>query len=233
MVYTATQLISRSLYLSGIVAKDEQTPSGTQINDGLSLLNAVLAIKTANKRLIPYYTSFDFNPVVGQETYFIENLIHVETITFNIGVVRYSMMEIKRKRYFGDGRVDNILSLPFSWHFERQFGGGNLYLYFLPNQVYPIKMWCKFTLQAVTLDQDLSLSMEPFYIEYLRYALAEYICQEYSIDVPPQTAQKLSEYESIIQDISPLDLTMTKSSCLQSSSTLNWGDINIGKGFRP
>lgn len=231
MPYTTTQLINRSWYLSGVVSRELETVSGDQLNEGLDLLNAVLAVKTATIQLIPYYLQYPFTAIIGQEEYFIPNLLEVETFTFNIGTVRYQTTEQKRRQYFGSGRVDNINSLPYSWHAERCLGGSNLYMYFLPSQAYPCIIWGKFSLAGVTLFQDLSLSMEQFYIEYLRYALAEYICQEYNITFQPQSAIKLAEYEEMIKNISPIDLSLTKISSLQSNATYNYGFVNFSGGW--
>lgn len=233
MAYTVTKLITNAYYLSGIVARNLQTVTGDQIEDGLDLLNAVLEIKTAGIRLIPYYTQFDFTAVIGQEKYFIPDLISVETFTFFIGPVRYSMQQSMRKQYFGSPRVENIESLPYNWHIERCFGGANLYLYFVPNIAYPLEIMGKFRLSNVVLNQDLALTMDRFYIEYLRYALAEQICAEYNIPFQPQAQAKLEEYEHKVMDISPPDLSMTKMSSLQRDTALNFGDINLGLGWRP
>lgn len=228
MVYTVRELITRSYFLSGVVGKEFQLPTGEQITDGLQMLNALLSIKTANQRMIPYYNEYQFTSVVGQEKYFIPNLILAETFTFNIGALRYQTINQNRKQYFGTPRVDNIESLPFTWHVEREKGGSSLYIYFLPNQDYPCIIWGKFSLSDVTLDQDLSLSLDQFYIEYLRYALAEYICQENNVSFTPQSEKKLNELEQNVFDISPLDLTMTKISSLQRQNGMNWAQVNIG-----
>lgn len=233
MSYTVTQLITNSWYLSGIVSRDLEEVSFNQLNDGLTMLNAVLAVKTANRRLIPYYTLYDFTLVAGQEKYFIQNLIEVDTATFFIDSVRYSMIPQSRRTYFGTGRVNNIDSLPYNYYVERAFNGANIYLYFLPEQNYPAQLSAKFSLSSVTLNQDLSLTLDMFYIEYLRYALAEYMCEEYQLVLGAQPAQKLKEYEAIITDISPMDLTMSKMSSLQAESGINYADVNIGRGWRP
>jgi len=94
-----------------------------------------------------------------------------------------------------------------------------------------MQLYGKFSLQEVTLDQDLSLFYDRFYIEYLRYALAEYMCQEYNITFPEQSARKLDEYESVLIDISPIDLTMSKTSCLTLGNNFNYGSVNLGRGW--
>jgi hypothetical protein len=233
MAYSALQLITNAYYLSGIVARQLQTVSGQQITDGLYLFNALLAVKTADKRLIPYYTPYTQNLIIGQEEYYIENLLEIESISFNLNNVRYAMNYIPRRKYFGQPRVNNIETLPFSWHMERTLGGANLYVYFLPDNTYQINIIGKFSIPEVTLDFDLTTVFDLFYIEYFRYALAAYICSEYTVSFNPQSQQQLNEYELLIMDTSPIDLTTDVLTTLSKSGGYNFGDVNLGKGWRP
>lgn len=235
MSYTARKLITNAYYLSGIVARELQTVSGQQLEDGMDLLNALLAVKTAHQELIPYYEEYSFNAVASQEKYFVPNLIAVESFTFNIGPVRFSMRPMGREQYFGSSRVDNIGSLPYNWHVERAYGGANVYLYFVPNTNYPLKIWGKFGLDSVANENvDLSTVYDAFYIEYLRYALAEYICAEYNITFQPQSQKKLDELEQILLNISPQDLSLRSMSTLGDDHNRAdiYADASIGKGWR-
>lgn len=234
MAYTAQTLITRSWYLSGIVARNLQTVTGDQITDGLMLLNALLDWKQIQTDLIPYWTyRTDLSTVPNQEVYFLPNVLEIESITFNIDVLRYPMDYTTRRNYFGSGRVDNISTLPFNWTYNRALGGGNLYLYFLPEAVYPLKFMCKMGLQEVTLGEDLLTVYDPSYIEYLRYALAQYMCSEYGILFNPESKAILKQIEHQLIDVSPPDLSMIKTSVLTEGSGYNYGDINIGRGWRP
>lgn len=233
MAYTVTELINRAFYLSQVVSRELQTVTGQQFEDGLVWLNAILSLKSAYSRVIPYFQQYEFTAVVGQEEYFVPNLVQAETLTFNIGPVRYSTMPMSRRAYFGSGRVDDITSLPFNWHFERVLGGSNVFLYFLPDAAYPVKIWGKFGFDNVTLNQNLLLIFDEYYIDYLRYRLAMRICSEYGIPMQQQALAEMAELEEAMTDVSPPDLTLTKISSLQGSSALNWGDINIGRGWRP
>ncbi len=234
MSYTTTQLITNAWYLSGIVGRDLETVSGNQLNDGLEMLNAVLSAKSVNNRLIPYYTTLQtFNAVVGQQTYYKENLISVDALTFNIGSVRFPMQEVSRDIYFGAPKVDDITSLPFSYHVERAKGGADIFLYFLPEQPYLMTLTGKYAFVDAELGQDLSEIYDTFYIDYLRYALAEYMCCEYNIVFQPQALKRLREYEQSLIDVSPIDMTIRKVSTLSGSYGLTWADINFGKGWRP
>lgn len=233
MAYTVTELINRAYYLSQVVSRELETVTGQQQADALVWLNALLSLKSANSRVIPYYTKYEFNAVVGQEVYFVPNLVQPETLTFNIGTVRYSTQPVSRRPYQGAGRVDNIQSLPFNWNFERTLGGANISLYFKPADTYPIKIWGRFGFDNVALGDDLLDTYDEFYIDYLRYRLAMRICSEFGIPMQPQALAELEELEEAMTDIMPPDLTLTKYSSLGSGPALTWADISLGKGWRP
>ncbi len=156
MAYSAQTLITRAWYLSGIVARNLQVPTGDQITDGLFLLNAMLDFKQIETDLIPYWTYIEMPLIGGQEYYFLPNVAAVESATFNIGVVRYPMDSTSRRTYFGTSRVDNIQTLPFNWNFNRGENGGTLSMYFLPQANYPLKLMVKLFLNEVALQTDMT-----------------------------------------------------------------------------
>ncbi len=227
MPYTASQLITRAYYLSQVVARNLQTASGQEMEDGLYLLNALLDIKASDLRLIPYFTPYTFNTVQGTEEYFIPNLLYADTVTFNIGDVRYSMSEMTRKQYFATARIDNVQSLPFSYRIERVLNGSNIFFYFLPASTYVIKIWGKFGLTDVTFDTDLSTIYDPYYIEYLRFALAEYICTEWGTTFPDEAKAKYAEIRKKLLEISPADLGIRKQSYFTRGPFIDWQSVNI------
>jgi hypothetical protein len=250
MAYTAQTLITRAWYLSGIVARNLQVVTGDQLTDGLTLLNALLDFKQVETDLIPYYQYIEFAAVPNQEYYFLPYVASIESLTFNIDVVRYPMDSITRRKYYGSSRVDNISTLPFGWNYNRALGGGNLALYFLPESNYPLKAMVKIFLTDVSLTTDMTNISEtvPYtfinssnqgydtgYMEYLRYALAQYMCSEYGILFNPESEKILTAMKRKLMYIEPPDLSMKKSSILNSDqyTGLNWGDINIGRGWRP
>lgn len=227
MAYTALQLINRAYYLSQVVSRSLQTVDGEQVTDGLYLLNALLDVKASDLHLIPYFQEYDFNTVQGTESYFVPNLVYADSVTFNIGVVRYSMIDMTRKGYFATPRVDNVQSLPFSYRVERKLNGSQIYFYFVPADAYEIKIWGKFGLSDVTLNTDLSLTYDPYYIEYLRYALAEYICSEWGATFPDQSKAKYAEIRKKLMMISPADLSIQKRTYFSRQPALDWQLVNI------
>jgi hypothetical protein len=237
MVYTVSSLISRAYNTANVVPRDFRSVTGDQQTEGLNLLNELLAVKTANHRMIPYYKEYQFDAVPGQEKYHIPNLILLETLTFLIDdspqTVRFPTYDQSRKEYFGSARAEGVASIIYKRHLERSLGGADIYLQFLPDTAYPITIWGKFALSQVTLNQDLSLILDLFYISYLRYSLAAWICSEYSTVMPPEASQTLEELENVILDISPKDMSVEKASMFGGSAGLTWGDVNTGRGNRP
>lgn len=231
MAYTVARLITESFQLSGLINPGLQSISGSQIKQGLNLLNAILAVKTVDSRLIPYFKEYTFNAVVGQEEYFIPNLIYIETLTFEYSEVRWSMTPLTRRVYQGAARANNIESLMFNYYVERCKGGANLFMYFLPDQSYPCTIWGKFSLDSVVLSQDLEATLDTFYIEFLRYSLAEYICHANNVTFQPQNKAKLEEFEETFLDTSAPDLSIKKYSGLTGKGQSIWGQVNLGHGW--
>ena len=250
MPYLAKELVTRSWFLSGIVARNLQVPTGDQIYDGLQMLNDLLNFKQVETDLIPYWTYIELPLTPGEEFYFLPYVAAIESATFNIDVVRYPMDYTTRRMYYGSSRVDNIATLPFNWNYNRALGGGNMALYFKPESAYPMKMMVKLFLVDVTLDTDLTNVSEvvPYtfinssnqgydtsYIEYLRYALAQYMCSEYGVLFNPESEKILTAMKRKLMYVSPPDLTVIKTSilCSENAGGVNWGDVNIGRGWRP
>lgn len=234
MTYPVTELINRAYYLSQVVSRELQTVSSPQFTDGLYLLNALLDVKSSDLYLIPYFTRGNFSTIVGEGLYFIPNLIMLETLTFNIGSVQFPMQRISREDYFGSGKIDNVNALPFSYHTERTLGGMNIYLYFKPGQILLMKYTGKLSLTDVTATTDLSQYYDLYYIEYLRYALAEYICSEWAVNMPAQAARKHQEIRNKLMAISPPDLKINKASTLQQGAYgVSWAQLNLSPGWSP
>lgn len=236
MAFTVRELITKAFYLSSIASRSFQEVPGGQLSDGLDLLNELLAGEALTGELVPYYTEYSLNLVAGQEKYFIPNLIDMETFTFNIGDVRYSTGRIERRHYQGSARVDNIESLPRVWNLEREKGGATLSVYFKPNENYAAKIWGKFgltELEKTNYDDDLLLTYDRFYLTYLRYALAEYICEDHDTVLSEQGQEKLNEIKAKLSNLSPMDLSIKKLSSFRRGTLYNWGQINLGKGWSP
>lgn len=232
MSYTAIQLITNAYAASGIVSRDFQTVSATQITDGLDTLNEILTEKTIDLSMRPYYQVYNFNAVIGQEEYFIDGLIEIETLVFFINGVRFSMTKAKRKQYFGTPRADNVESLPGQWHIEREVGGARLFLYFKPSQPFDMQLWGQFGLDEAAINTNLATVYDKYYISYLKYQLADRLCINFNYETPMGVAKQLAKYELMIDKrTSPLDLSMKKISTMSHRDSLNYGIVNLSGGW--
>lgn len=234
MAYLTSNLISDAYYLSSIVSRDFETPTGDQTSDGLNLLNDVIADRTIDNGTIPYTDKLTMNAVNGQSEYFIDNLIDLDVFVFYINGLRFETINQQRREFFGSFRQVNINSLPFNWHVERMLGGAKLYLYFVPDTNYPLEMWGTFRLQQVTLFQDLSLTLDRFYTNFLKFLLAKRLCQFNSFKVPPYVEQQLKEYyEWITNNTNIMDLRTNKYSSLSGGGAINYAIANLSGGWLP
>lgn len=231
MAYLAAELITNSFYTSGVISEELETPSANQMSRGLRLLNNLLSYETLNVRRIPYRL-YSFTSTPNDGDYFINNLIAIQTLTYLIdGNVRFATQLKSRTQFWGEGRANNIQSLPFSYYPERVKGGMNVYLYFKPDKAYVINIYGKFGLESVTFDTDLEQTYDDFFIDYLEYALAQKICGAWNIEFQPENERMLQNYSSRLNYLYPLDGSMIKQSTLTSRRGSVWGQANLGKGF--
>lgn len=234
MAYLASNLIADSYYLSGIVSREFETPTGAQMTDGLRLLNNVLADRTIDEMSIPYTSKYTLPAIPGTSEYFIPDLIDIEVFVFYINSLRYQTRNEQRTEFRGSFRPVNIQSLPWNWNFERKLNGGTLSLYFVPDIAYPLEIWGSFRLSSVTEFQDLSLTLDQFYTNFLQYVLAERLCQFNSYKVPMDVAQQLERYfKWIDNNTNVMDLRQQKLSSLNGGTAINYAIVNLSGGWLP
>ena len=240
MAYLVNSLISEAYYTSGIVSRQFQQVAGDQLETGFNKLNEILTDSTIEEDMIPYFSagsgvnpSYTFNAVPGQEQYFVPNLSKLETLVFYINTIRYQMCKTTQDIYFGAARAENVESLPYNWHVERCLGGSNLFIYFFPDTAYPMEITGLFRLHSVaTVNDDLGVYFDQYYINYLQYRLAERLCIAYNFNFPELAQRQLAQYQQLISKrSSPMDLTISKISTLTPNQTINYAQVNLGKGW--
>jgi hypothetical protein len=232
MTLTANQLISDALHLSEIVSIDFETPTGAQISEGLRLLNGILDESSLDSVLIPFYTHQYFNTVIGQEIYPIPNLIECTSLTFNINTVRFPMVQDSLNRYNATGRVDNILSLPFHYYVEKYLGGSYIYLYFIPDQVFEMRITGKFTIVDIALGDNVEQFYPPYYCKWLTYRLAAEFSELYGMEINQFVAKRLDNLERRLNKMVGADLTIDKYRMITRPPVDDmYGQANIGKGW--
>ncbi len=236
MSYSVNKLITNAFYLSKVRSKDFQTVGGDDIAVGLDLLNEILAETSINTKMIPYYTERTISAVIGQEKYFIENLVEPFSLTFNMTTVRYATTQLSRREFHSTTRIDGVIALPFDVSFERVVGGCNMYVQFLPADTYPFKIWGKFALELLTnadLRTDLLETYDMFYIRYLRYLLAQELCNYYGLPFSAELRLVSDRIAANLNDMNPIDLTTRKLDMYDDKNAINWAQVNLGRGFSP
>lgn len=237
MAYTTQQLITNAYYLSQIVSRGLETVTQDQISDGLFRLNGFISMKGAQTKLIPYYKTLEGNFVQGVEKTFFPGLIHIESITFFLenpngtSAVRFQMWEKTRWEYFATNRVEHINSLPNSWHMERVMGGSDLYVYVQPFENYRYQILGKFELAPVALNQDLAFTYDNFYMEYLMYGLAIYLCEYYDVIPAISVVKQFQDMEQHLTTLSRMDLTNRKLEYFAGTNGFNYAQASFKNGW--
>lgn len=224
-------IIQKALNLSGILSHTLEEQDSEEGVTGLFWLNMILAEKSATGFLLPYMGHIEINTVAGQEIYNIPNLVTAEILTFTLQNVRYSIRGKPRSKYFGETRAEDIKSLPFQWYWERVNGGMNIYLYFMPEDIYKLNITGLVGLQNVIFSSEFDGFLDTFYQNFLIFELAESLCMAYKISLPPQTKMKLTRLRNEMRTINPRDLSIRKKSLLGSGGILSYAQVNIGKAW--
>lgn len=225
------QLISNAFYLSGIVARGLQTVSGEQTGDGLFLLNNILAEKSITSNFLLYYTHDTFETAAGQEIYDIDGLVDLTQLTFNINDVQFPLIRETQYTYFGLGKIIDLQSLPSHYYAERKVNGTRLYLYFVPDAVYTVNITGKYALSQVELLDDLTDTLDLFYLSYLQYLLAKRLCEFYGVTMNESALGTLAALDDQIDRMVGVDLSIRRRSMFNQSNQLNLTGANLYAGW--
>ena len=97
-----------------------------------------------------------------------------------------------------------------------------------------MEIWGQFALSEVTQFQDLSLTLDRFYLNYLKFELAVRLCKEYGYVVPVGVKEQLDEYyQWISASTNTVDLKMEKVSTLSGGTAINYAIVNLSGGWVP
>lgn len=227
------ELINKAWILAGAVGRDLDQVKGSQGIDGLDWLNIVLSEMAEDGMTIPYIQEVEVTMIVGQEKYFVPNLIQASTVTFNLDEVRFSLIRQQINDFKGSFRVNNINSLMVNYYVQRVIGGSDIYFYFKPSQDYPVHINGKFAVGNVQFNDDLNLVADLFFQSYIMYRLANKLALWYGLTPLPGLANELMAGEHRIKTINSPDMTFKPTGLLMGNQALNWAQINVGRGWMP
>lgn len=206
------ELVNELWFLSGIVSDQYEIPTARQSKSGLRFINTILGEKSMDGNGIVYVTHTTIPLVTGQELYNIPGLITLEELSFQLDTnLRWPTRVKSRSEYFSNIRVDDITTLPLTYHYERAKGGGNIYLYPKPDQSYTLNITGKFENPTnLKLDDDILTSFDDYYVSYLRYEGARRACNNDGTPYNPENQRILQELRSKIEVTPGIDTTMKR-----------------------
>lgn len=190
--------------------------------DGLFWLNAVLSLKDIQKNINPYYRTYSFQSESGKSDYFIRGLIEPVTLRYYINGIPYQLNYIGRNAYFGGSIIKNIKSLPTNWHAEKVANGFIIYLYMAPSSEYEFELMGKFSIPN-PIDETFELDevLDKWYQIFLIFELAETLCLNRNITMPPSAKQYLIKLRIEISKNNFPDATQKKLSVFDDSYQTN------------
>lgn len=232
------ELIANAFNLSDLVARELETMTADQQELGLTILNDILSEKSATGEMLPYYQRTSVPGIVGQEQYFLQDMVDVSSVTVLYSDVRFQMRNKSRRAYFGSSRVENINSFPYEYYYERATQSGNfgimLFCYFTPSTTeYSFEVNGKSSLGSVLATTDMSAMLEGYYLSYLTYSLAKRLCDYYNQPFADQKMAQLIKLERLATSSTSIDPSISKVNQFGGNNVINYGDVNIGRGWRP
>lgn len=205
---TALDVITGAMRKTGQYTPGEAI-SAADANDALDVLNAL----------------FDSMSLEDKSTFFRnENIVTLTPgqLSYTVGVggqiniqrplrIANAYSRITTSNSFVDFRCEivdedqyasiGLKSQPGPWakwlYYNAQFPLATLYLWPVPTQSVQFHFWTDMLLQSVSLTTQLSLPQG--YYNYLQFALAELLCVDYGIGVPPDLKRLAARYERMIK----------------------------------
>lgn len=193
---TAGDLIAFSLREAGVVGVG-QTPQAQDVNDGLTLLNSMIA-QWRRRRWLVYTLEDHVLQADGSLFYTVGaggdfNITRPDTIEAaffrqNVGTepnnVDYPLMPIRARENYNEIALKSLASFPQVYFYDSGWPLGKLYVWPLPNSSYELHINTKVPLQQFTSLVE-EIDMPPEYEEALHYNLAVRLKPMYGLPPDP------------------------------------------------
>jgi len=136
--------------------------------------------------------------------------------------------------YVNTGIVSNVTASisGTQFIFSSSWGGSQIQIQTLGTQSTTNNITFQYFPLTNGLYQVQYTALDQFYIDFLRYKLAARICMENNFAIPPTVREQLDIYrQKIVKMAEPLDLQQQKTSVLTKAIGINYGQVNLGKGW--
>jgi len=229
---TANDIIVKAFYLIGEFSPDE-TPSGSQITEGLYYLNDLFDHFSSLGIFIPFIRELVFNMVDGQDEYTISNVIPadieaeriVELDYVNIirDSISYPVRIVKRSDVLNNTRLFDLKSRPGYVMLMKDDLLTKLKFYPVPSFQYECHVRAKFMLDHVELYDNLD-EVPPYYFRFLRYALARELKDVYpSANWSPTAEAAYQEMKENLKVANDVDMAIWTDNILMNK----YGDFAL------
>lgn len=190
---TALDVIKRAMRIVGIIGQSE-TISSSEADDGLVVLNDMLALWATDRTFAYTITQNVFPLVSGVNTYTIGSSgnfvmprpVKIDNVFVRINSIDFPLKEINSQDYDSISYKLNS-NIPEYFYYDAGFPLGNIFLYGTPTQgsIY-IDTWQQLN-SFTNLATD--LTFPPGYATAIAYNLAKFISPEYGVGLTTESAQ--------------------------------------------
>jgi hypothetical protein len=207
MSTSAFDIITRAMRLDGVIASLD-TPDSQDTNDAFVSLNMMLEQWSLEDLMCYQYTNSTFNSVAETASYTIgasgatwtaTRPIRITSGWCRVGTIDYGLQIMSNDEYQGIS-MKTLQSVPRGLYYSPEYPLGKIYLYPVPNIVYPIGISCETALIAFT-GLETAISLPPGYLKALIYNLAVEIAPEYGKQIDPLVMKKAIDTKAAIKRI--------------------------------
>ncbi len=206
---TALNLITGAMRKTGQYAAGEPI-SAADANDALDVLNALLDSMSNDGLAVFNSEETSFNLVPGQQSYTVGPSGYV-TMDRPLNI-KYAYTRLTSGSNAIDFPCDikteadyvslSLKSQPGPWPKWLFYNSGwplsTMYVWPVPTQALEMYFWSDTLLQTVSLNAS-SLRLPQGYYNYLQFALAELLCVDYGLPVPPDLRRLAAKFEAKIK----------------------------------
>ena len=142
--------------------------------------------------------------------------------------MRIGLREQGRGRYDGENRVNDTQAPPGYFNYEKVLGGVNLSVWPLPSSDYTVTITGLFALSSVTMNTDLSLTYDDFFIVFLKLLVIRRLAAKYKRKLDQTYKDMLVEAKEAIENsFNEPDFTSTPLSLVDGGTTIDSTEAQI------
>lgn len=192
---SALEFITRAMKITGVIGQNE-TPTSSEADDGLIVLNDMLDSWSVKRSLIYTIEQETFNLVSGTQSYTIgsggvfntDRPISIDNIVINEGDQVYPLTEITPQAYANLSNKTVDSGIPEFYYIDNDYPLATIYLYGVPQAGLTLSIGTWKALQ-VFADLTTDYTFPPGYRRAIIYNLAKDIAPEYGVTLTAEAAK--------------------------------------------